>query len=238
MDKSYLSIANSRVMLFLCAATVLVVLIQPVIFLLKARKRSREIGLTSENFKAIAKSSAIFSLIPSLPILIGYMLMIASLGKYFPWLRLSVLGSVSYEIMAADIAAVQMGYEGLSSANFTSSEFALMLWVVTLGIMGGHFFILFFLKGYDKNLKKVRSGGGAMVSYLTTALFLGMFSVMVIPNVTNMKNIPGIVSVFVSGITILIMNKIVEKHTKMKEFVFSISLLAGMIAASVTAQFI
>ena len=95
MDKSYLSIANSRVMLFLCAATVLVVLIQPVIFLLKARKRSREIGLTSENFKAIAKSSAIFSLIPSLPILIGYMLMIASLGKYFPWLRLSVLGSVS-----------------------------------------------------------------------------------------------------------------------------------------------
>lgn len=237
MEKTYLSIANSPVMLFLCAATVFVILLQPIIFLIKAKKRSKEIGLTTENFKAIAKSSAIFSLIPSLPILIGYMLMIASLGKYFPWLRLSVLGSVTYEIMAADIASVQMGYESLSVANFTADQFALMMWVVTLGIMGGHFFILFFLKGYDKNLKKVRSGGGTMVSYLTTALFLGMFSVMVIPNVTNVKNVPGIVSVIVSGVTILIMNKVAEKHVKLKEFVFSISLLAGMVAASVAAQF-
>lgn len=76
-----------------------------------------------------------------------------------------------------------------------------------------------------------------MVSYLTTALFLGMFSVMVIPNVTNVKNVPGIVSVIVSGVTILIMNKVAEKHVKLKEFVFSISLLAGMVAASVAAQF-
>ena len=41
----------------------------------------------------VVKSSALFSVVPSLPIIISYMILMPVLGKFFAWLRLSVIGS-------------------------------------------------------------------------------------------------------------------------------------------------
>ncbi len=88
-----------------------------------------------EELKKVVVSSSIFSIVPSLPIFISYMLLVPALGKYFPWLRLSVIGSASYETMSADMAAKAYGYSGISSANFTSDVFAAITWTVTFGIL-------------------------------------------------------------------------------------------------------
>ncbi len=88
-----------------------------------------------EELKKVVVSSSIFSIVPSLPIFISYMLLVPALGKYFPWLRLSVIGSSSYETMSADMAAKAYGYSGISSANFTSDVFAAITWTVTFGIL-------------------------------------------------------------------------------------------------------
>lgn len=88
-----------------------------------------------EELKKVVVSSSIFSIVPSLPIFISYMLLVPALGKYFPWLRLSVIGSATYETMSADMAAKAYGYSGISSANFTSDVFAAITWTVTFGIL-------------------------------------------------------------------------------------------------------
>ena len=90
---THLKLANSPLMAVLCGLTILIVLLQPVIFMAAAFKRGKELNMTKEEMKEAARSSAIFSIIPSLPLIVSYLLLVPALGRYFPWLRLSVVGS-------------------------------------------------------------------------------------------------------------------------------------------------
>ena len=118
---SHLEAANSSVMAVLCGITILIVLLQPILFLAAAVKRGKELNMTKEEMKNAAVSSAVFSIIPSLPIIISYLILVPSLGRYFPWLRLSVVGSASYETMVANMF---LGLYGTMAAphltNFSS----------------------------------------------------------------------------------------------------------------------
>ena len=66
---THLQLANSTTMAILCGITILIVLLQPVIFMIVAFKRGKELNMTDQEMKEAARSSAIFSIIPSLPII-------------------------------------------------------------------------------------------------------------------------------------------------------------------------
>ena len=93
---THLDIANGSAMAILCGITILIVLLQPVLFIIAAVRRAKELNMPKEELKEAAVSSAVFSVIPSLPIIISYLILVPSLGRYFPWLRLSVVGSAVY----------------------------------------------------------------------------------------------------------------------------------------------
>lgn len=100
MEKMYFSVANSPVMAAFCGLAILVVLVQAAIFFRTAWKRALELGFEKRDLMKVVKSSALFSVVPSLPIIISYMILMPVLGKFFAWLRLSVIGSASYETLA------------------------------------------------------------------------------------------------------------------------------------------
>ena len=104
MEKMYFSVANSPVMAAFCGLAILVVLVQAAIFFRTAWKRALELGFEKKDLMKVVKSSALFSVVPSLPIIISYMILMPVLGKFFAWLRLSVIGSASYETLAANMA--------------------------------------------------------------------------------------------------------------------------------------
>lgn len=235
---SHLTLANSTPMIILCAIAILVVLFQPIVLGKLAWKRGKEIGLTTEEMKKSAKSSAIFSIIPSLPIIISYLLLVPALGRFFPWLRLSVVGSAAYETMVADMAATGMGYESIFTANMTNDAFIMMMIIVTIGILGGNIFNLFFLRSYDKKVREIKNKNSAMVPVITTAMFLGMYGTMSAPHLTNFQSPLSISSMIVAGLCSLVLLKLSAKHPKLKEFAFSISMIGGMLSASVLSLFI
>ena len=68
--KDYLTIANSPVMFLLCGIVILYVLGQSVFFMYRAWKRGKEIGLSEQKMKSVITGSALFSIVPSIPILI------------------------------------------------------------------------------------------------------------------------------------------------------------------------
>lgn len=57
---THLKLANSPLMAVLCGLTILIVLLQPVIFMAAAFKRGKELNMTKEEMKEAARSSAIF----------------------------------------------------------------------------------------------------------------------------------------------------------------------------------
>ena len=142
---SHLDLANSSTMAILCGITILIVLLQPVLFIFAAVKRAKELNMSREELKEAATSSAVFSIIPSLPIIISYLILVPSLGRYFPWLRLSVVGSASYETMAANMAAEAFGLESISVPDIPVDVFVCIVFVVTVGILVGNIFNVFFL---------------------------------------------------------------------------------------------
>ena len=154
---THLQLANSTTMAILCGITILIVLLQPVIFMIVAFKRGKELNMTDQEMKEAARSSAIFSIIPSLPIIVSYLLLVPSLGRYFPWLRLSVVGSAAYETMVANMAAEALGLESITVPDIPADTFVFILFVVTIGILGGNIFNVFFLKAYDKKVESIKN---------------------------------------------------------------------------------
>lgn len=229
----HLTVANSAAMAILCGLTILVVLIQPILFLLAARKRAKELNISPEELKRTAKSSSVFSIIPSLPILISYLLLVPFLGRFFPWLRLSVVGSATYETMVANMAAEAFGLESISTASIPTDIFIAIVFVVSVGILGGNIFNVFFLKLYDKKVASLKSKNAAVVPVITTAMFLGMYYTMAAPHITSYGDIPKLTSFFGAGAAALLMGRLAKKIPKLREFAFPLSMMAGMFLACV-----
>ncbi len=226
---THMDLANSKTMLFLCSVTILVVLLQPVLFALVAVKRGKALGMPMEELKETARSSAVFSIIPSLPIVVSYLMLVPLLGRYFPWLRLSVVGSAAYETMIADLAAKAFGMESMAVEHIPLPTFIQILFVVSIGILGGNLFNLIFLKTYDRGVEKVKKRNATMVPILTGAMLLGLYGTMATPYLVNFSNLPGIAAMAGAGIAALILQRISAHRPKLREFSFSISMLAGML---------
>ena len=212
---------------------ILIVLLQPILFLAAAVKRGKELNMTKEEMKNAAVSSAVFSIIPSLPIIISYLILVPSLGRYFPWLRLSVVGSASYETMVANMAAEAFGLESITVENIPLDVFVSIVFVVTIGILGGNIFNVFFLKTYDKKVEKIKGENAALVPMITTAMFLGLYGTMAAPHLTNFSSIPALSAILVAGIAALLLGKLSTKVKRLKEFSFALSMVIGMLASCV-----
>ncbi len=230
---SHLELANSSTMAILCGITILIVLLQPVLFIFAAVKRAKELNMSREELKEAATSSAVFSIIPSLPIIISYLILVPSLGRYFPWLRLSVVGSASYETMAANMAAEAFGLESISVPDIPVDVFVCIVFVVTVGILGGNIFNVFFLKTYDKKVESLKTKNAKLVPVITTAMFLGLYGTMSAPHITNFTNIPAVTAIAGAGIAALIFDRLARKVKRLKEFAFPLSMIVGMLASCV-----
>jgi hypothetical protein len=200
-----------------------------------ARKRGKEIGLSTGEMNKAVKSTAIFAILPSVPVLASYIILVPFLGNYFPWMRLSVVGSVTYETMVASMASGAFGFPEIYNTDFPPTVFLSILLILTVGILGGNFFNLFFLKAYDKGIKNVVSKNAALLPIITGALFIALYAVLAAPTLVNFKNPVGIATFIVAGAISLLFDKLAKKHPKLGEYAFSLSLLGGMISARIFA---
>lgn len=119
-------------------------------FMYRAWKRGKEIGLTEQKMKSVITGSALFSIVPSIPILIILVMLMSVLGKYFPWLRLSVIGSSSYENVAANIAARSFGLLSYTDEGYNASIFVSTMWAMSICILYEPLLVIFGQKSWIK----------------------------------------------------------------------------------------
>ena len=178
---NYLDVANGNLMLCLCAAAVIFIMLQALIFIRVSWRMGLEVGLSKDIMKRAMINSAVFSVVPSLPIVLMLAVLTVNLGKYFPWLRLSVIGSAVYENMAADMVAKASGLSGIADPNFDLSVFTMAMWVMSIGIIWGIVFNIFFMKSLDKFSKRAKASENNFIPIFSSALFIGMMALMSVP---------------------------------------------------------
>ncbi len=143
---NYLELANSPLMWLGAAIAVGIVVFQSVLFLRKSVKAADEMGITKEQVNIAIKSSAISSIGPSIVILVTMISLIVSMGAPVSWMRLSFIGSVNYEAMAAGFGAQAMG----TTFEVAPIAFACGVWVMICGSLGWLIFTLIFTDKMDK----------------------------------------------------------------------------------------
>jgi hypothetical protein len=231
----YLKIANSGYFYLWGAVILLVIMIQAVLFIRLAWKEGRQIGLEKKRMLKGLRAGMVSAIIPSIPIVISLIAMSAVLGVPFPWIRLSVIGSAPYELLAAGIGAESMGVESLGGTGYTELVFANSVWVMTIGAMWSGLMVFFFLKKIKKQYQKIENRDPDWMKIITGAAFFGVICIFLARPVTA-GGLPLITvisgAVLMTGCALLIEK---FKIKWLREFALPISMVGAMVSAVIFA---
>lgn len=246
----FLQKANSAPMYLICGAVVVCVLLQSVLFLVRAWRHGVKIGMRNEQLKGALTSSILFSLIPSIGILIGVIALAPSLGIPVPWMRLSVIGALHYEGSTANNLAKGMGLGELPSSAMTGGSLAAIVFGMTVNMLWSALFILFFFKRYQKRVKSGASKDPKLSNILFAAMFTGMICAYFGDTISYLRTVetggavrtPNVLplTAFVTAFAAMaVFQKIMDSGRAkwLKDYAQSFSMLIGMTCA-VLGQFL
>ncbi len=228
---------NDSFMYVIVAIVIAFVLAQSVYFLRKALKRAKELGIAKQVIKKTMITSGIFTVAPAIAILLGVVALSQSLGFPLPWLRLSVIGAITYETVAAEAAAQAVG-ERIGGTLITNAQaFSTIAWVMTLGIIIGLILVPVFSKKIENGMSKLTMKDQKWGDIFMTGLFLGMISAFlgyIFKDVT--RGVTGWIPVFVmiaAAVLMLICGALykVTKKRWITDYALPVSLLGGMALA-------
>ena len=232
---------NHPVLFMLAGIIVLIVLAQSLFFFRKAWRRGKEIGMPMVKLRRVVIGTAIFTIAPALAIVISVISLSKKLGIPLPWMRLSVVGAITYETPAAANALSAMGLEWAKIQELTATQYITVAAVMTMGIMVGIWLVPVVGKKLINGMINLEKRDKKWGEIFSAALFLGMISAFlgyVFDDFTDIFRgdlrglIPPLVmlvSAAMMGICALAMKKLNWRW--MNDYALPISLLAGMISA-------
>ena len=167
---------NHPILYILVAILVAVVLGQSVYFLVKALRRSKQIGMDQNKIKKTIQTAAVFTIAPAVSIVISVITLSKSLGLPLPWLRLSVVGSLSYEAIAASNAVSAMGLTLGKIESLTAQQFVNITLVMTISILLGIWLVPAIGKKLLSGMSSLENRDKKWAEIFQNAMFIGMIA--------------------------------------------------------------
>ena len=180
MDKPVIDQLNSGGIWLVCGVIVAFIAVICVVFIVRAWHAGKALGMDPVRMRRAVTSSATFSILPSVGILIGVLALSGSLGTPWPWLRLSVIGALHYETTVASGAAELVTRQKLSAETMTVQAFPTIALLMSVCIMGGMILATIFNKRYLKRLEAKGAGqdlvkkSGGFGDRAMIAMFIGL----------------------------------------------------------------
>ena len=237
---------NHPVLFVLVAVLVATVLGQSVYFLVKALRRAKAIGMDKKKLNKTMRTAAIFTIAPAVSIVISVIALSKSLGIPLPWLRLSVVGSLSYETIAAENSVSAMGLSLGKISELTAGQYVTITLVMTISIMLGIWLVPVIGKKLLGGMQSLGKKDAKWADILQNAMFIGMISAFlgyVFCNFSNLWNpvegqspTAGLVPVCVLVVSALVMLLCGLAMKKLKwqwinDYALPVSLVLGMLSA-------
>lgn len=166
---------NSTFLYLIACGVILFVLAQSVFFLVRAYRRGKQLGLSTAKLRKTVVSTAVFTVAPAISFLIGVVTLSKFLGIPLPWIRLSVIGALTYELPAATTTANALGVS-LSEMITDPKAYSAIAWVMTLGIMPSIILPPFLMKKIRGGIVNLQAKDQKWSDIFMTSLFLGMIS--------------------------------------------------------------
>lgn len=228
----FFDVANGGLLFALVGVSIAFILFQCVFFLRRSLARARELGMDRKVLADTMKSAAVFTIAPSIAVALGLAALAPSLGIPWPWLRLSVIGSVSYELMAANMASGALGFKTLMDASRSGAEpIGAIMFAMTGGLAGAMVLDIIFVKKVDSLAVKLKAKSGDFGTIAVSVLFFAVLAVFIAPFFGQ-----GLVAVatFATSIVLTLVQAFMAKKFKIKwlgNFILAFSLILGMCSA-------
>ena len=232
---------NHPLLFVLVGIVVLAVLGQSVFFLIKAWRRGIAIGMKKEKLNTIALTAVVFTIAPAVAIVISVITLSKDLGVPLPWLRLSVVGSLSYETIAASNAESAMGLVFGRVSSLTASQYVTITAVMTLSILVGIWLVPVVCRRMQKGIVKLENKDKKWSEILLSSMFIGMISAFLGYVFCDFSTVfhgdaSGLIPVLVMLVSAAVMalSGVVVKKKKwgwIRDFALPISLIVGMASA-------
>lgn len=232
---------NSPILFAIAGLIIAAVLAQSVYFLVKAWRRGKAIGMAPEKLKRIAVTAGVFTIAPAVAIVISVITLAKDLGVPLPWLRLSVVGSLSYETIAATNAESAMGLTFGQVSSLTATEYVTIASVMTLSIMVGIWLVPLIGRKLLNGVISLENRDKKWGDIFSASMFIGMISAFLGYVFCDFSevfsgNMAGLVPPLVMAVSALVMCAagIAVKKLKWRwisDYALPISLIAGMASA-------
>ena len=131
--------------------------------------------MSKEKLRKAIVSTAVFTIAPAVSILIGIVTLSKFLGIPLPWIRMSVIGALTYELPAATSTANALGIS-LSESITDPKTYGAIAWVMTLGIMPSIILPPILMKKIQGGMIKIKNKDSKWGDIFLTSMFLGMIS--------------------------------------------------------------
>ena len=237
---------NHPILFILAGILVAVVLGQSVYFLVKALRRSREIGMDQSKIRKTIQTAAVFTIAPAVSIVISVIALSKSLGLPLPWLRLSVVGSLSYEAIAEENAVSAMGLSLGKISNLTAQQFINITLVMTISILVGIWLVPVIGKKLLSGMSNLGAKDAKWADIFQNAMFIGMISAFLgyvfcdisrlwapVEGYSSTSGLVPVCTMGASAVVMVILGLLMRKP-KLKwlgDYALPISLILGMAAA-------
>ena len=227
---------NSSFLYMIAIIVIVFVMAQSVFFLVRAYRRGKEIGMEPAKMKKMIASTAIFTIAPAVSILLGVITLSKFLGIPLPWIRMSVIGAITYELPAATSTANALGIS-LSQMITDPQNYTAIAWVMTLGIMPSIVLTPILMKPIQNGMVKIQAKDKKWGEVFMTSMFLGMISAflgMVFADVRS--GLAGFIPLFVLLVSAAIMAVcgllIKKKHWEgLSTYALPLSMIGAMVFA-------
>ena len=217
--------ANSSLMMILVVIGLVYIIGLSLAFLKKAYTRCLELGISKETINNVIKSSAVFSIVPAISIVVGFFALIAVFQSVvWPWWRLSVIGSLSYETQISGLLASSFGQ---TMDNLTPQQFGAVLILMSIGMLSG--FIILIPFGKKMCMSVTKDENSSTWKYVFSGVFMMTLFAVYIPVILIGDTVQA--CVMITGLVVAIVLGILAKKPGLgwlNNFIMAFTLIAGM----------
>jgi len=165
------------------------------------------------------------------------------MGIPLPWIRMSVIGAITYELPAATSTANALGVS-LAETITDPKTYTAIAWVMTLGIMPSIILPPILMKKIQGGMLKIKNKDSKWGDMFMTSMFLGMISAFLGMVFSDIRSgLQGFIPIFVllvSALTMAVCGILIKKLNWkwLETYAMAISMLVAMVFAVVVTPLI
>ena len=232
--ENYLSVANSWILWGAAIPSVLMLVVVSIKFTKASIARAPEVGLSRKECFTAFRVGCFASIGPALGAFISLVSFMAVIGAPIAWMRLTIPGTPSTELIGAQTGAAVAGTT-LGAADYDLTAFSASVWVMCLNTLGWVITVFLFAHRFETIKVKLDKIDSRLMAVIGVGALLGVSVYFAVNYGLASSKAGG--AAFLVGLGVATVIELITRTRwkRLSEFSMGISMFVGMLVGQLFA---